>query len=49
MKKAFYYSLDYIFYNILMGINTIWEYFNYKAEKIAELEYERDIKKFYEG
>ena len=49
MRKSIYYLLAKIFYIIAKPGNMAFEYFLYKAEAIAEAEYNRDVMKFYEG
>lgn len=46
MRKRLYYLLANVFHNIS---NSLFEYFWYKAEAIAEAEYEQDVIDFYEN
>lgn len=49
MKKRLYYLLANMFYHIAEGNNVAFEYFHYKAEAIAEAEYNKAVTDFYEG
>ena len=49
MRKRLYYLLAKVFYPIAEGNNAIFEYFWYKAEAIAEEEYNKEVTDFYEG
>ena len=46
MKKRLYYLLADIFYNIN---SSLFEYFHFKAEAIAEEEFNKDVIDFYEN
>ena len=47
MKKRLYYILGNIFY--YLRLNGACSYFFYKADAIAEEEYNKDVIDFYEG
>lgn len=49
MKKRLYYLLANVFQHIVEGSNAVFEYFHWKAESIAEEEYNKEVTDFYEG